>query len=101
LLLKVVDVSVKDLNEQLHVGNRIHARVRNLQGLLSTFKDAFAITIWVDCLFTIVSLSHNRGTPPQVAASIYGATLIRFLQQFSSVKRTLGNEGIVVVQIET
>jgi len=98
LLLKVVDVSVQNLNKQFHVRHRVHARVCNLERLLETFQDTLAIAVGLS-RFTIF-LANDHGAPPQVTAGVHGTALVRLLQKFGTMKGTLCNKGIVVIHIE-
>jgi len=45
LLVKVVDVSVEDLDEQLDRGGRFHARVCHAERALETFENPLAVAV--------------------------------------------------------
>ena len=45
LLVKVVDISIENLDKQLDRRGRLHARVCNAKGALQAFQDALAVTV--------------------------------------------------------
>jgi hypothetical protein len=67
LLIKIVDVSVENLDKQLDGSGRLHARVRHAEGALETFQDAFAVAVE---LIQPVNTNSKKGKFPAMLTSV-------------------------------
>jgi hypothetical protein len=111
LLVKVVNVSVEDLDKQLDRHCCIHACISNTERTLQTFKHAFAIAVelWLSVNISkiIVYVTHSFrilltqcsdfSCPPQMTRKVNRTTLIWLLEQLASVQRTLCYQSIIVL----
>jgi hypothetical protein len=64
LLIKVVDVAVENLDEQLDADGGVHACVGDAERALETFEDAFAVAVELSLVIhgQILSLAVHHST---------------------------------------